>query len=72
MLVVERQKQIGLLEVSILCHFGFGEPVQEKVELSQVKNLNINIFPLEFKRRLVLDSCLQYKFIQGGPDALVV
>lgn len=29
-------------------------------------------FSHEFKRALVLGSCLQYKLIQGGPDALVV
>ena len=29
-------------------------------------------FSHDFKRRLVLGSCLQYKLIQGGPDALVV
>lgn len=40
----------------ILCHFGFAEPVEEKLrcdkELSQVKNLNIIFLNLNLKEDL--------------------
>lgn len=74
MLVMKRQKQTGLLEV--FCVISDLENLFKKTqldkELSQVKILSIIFFSLQFKRRLLLDSCLQYKLIQRGPDAPVV
>lgn len=44
----------------------------EKITAGQSEKYEYFYFSQGFKRRLVLGSCLQYKLIQGGPDALVV